>query len=62
MRFKGLIGTVPVFALIDSDSTHSFINPSILNEQLHPIVTTNPIVIMVANGDQMVTDSTYNAL
>jgi hypothetical protein len=29
MRFKGFIGAVPVFALINSGSTHNFVNPSV---------------------------------
>jgi hypothetical protein len=30
MRFKGQVGTVSVYALIDSGSTHSFVSPSVL--------------------------------
>jgi hypothetical protein len=30
MRFKGQIGTFSIFALIDSESTHSFVNPTVL--------------------------------
>jgi hypothetical protein len=35
IRFKGQIRTVPVFALIDSGSTHIFVNPSVLHTNLH---------------------------
>jgi hypothetical protein len=30
MRFQGVIGKLPMFALIDSGSTHSFVNSSVL--------------------------------
>jgi Retroviral aspartyl protease len=62
MRFQGVIGKLLMFALIDSDSTHSFVNPSVLQEHIHTIVATNPMVVMVANGDRMVTDSKCEAL
>jgi RNase H-like domain found in reverse transcriptase/Reverse transcriptase (RNA-dependent DNA polymerase)/Integrase zinc binding domain/Retroviral aspartyl protease/Integrase core domain/Retrotransposon gag protein/Chromo (CHRromatin Organisation MOdifier) domain len=62
MRFKGFIGTVPVFALIDSGSTHSFVNPSVLQAEHHHIVFTNPMIVMVANGERMVTDSKCEAM
>jgi Retroviral aspartyl protease len=62
MRFKGFIGTVPVFALIDSGSTHSFVNPAVLHTQKHPVISTNPMIVMVANGERMVTDSKCEAL
>jgi Retroviral aspartyl protease len=56
MRFKGLIGTTPIFALIDSGSTHSFVNPLVLQDKSHQLVATNPMIVMVANGERMVTD------
>jgi Retroviral aspartyl protease len=62
MKLKGQIGTVPVFTLIDSGSTHSFVNPSVLQDGIHHIVTTNPMIVMAANGDRMVTDSKCSAL
>jgi hypothetical protein len=30
MKFKGYIGKIPVTALVDSGSTHSFVNPVVL--------------------------------
>jgi Retroviral aspartyl protease len=62
MKFQGMVGNAPVYALIDSDSTHTFINPTVLNTQLHNIVATNPMIVMVANGDRMVTDSKCESL
>jgi RNase H-like domain found in reverse transcriptase/Reverse transcriptase (RNA-dependent DNA polymerase)/Integrase zinc binding domain/Retroviral aspartyl protease/Ty3 transposon capsid-like protein/Integrase core domain/Chromo (CHRromatin Organisation MOdifier) domain len=57
LKFKGKIGNVPVFALIDSGSTHSFIDPSVLRDQQCQIEPTKPLIVMVANGAKMVTDS-----
>jgi Retroviral aspartyl protease len=57
MRFKGQIGQQPVFALIDSGSTHSFVNPTVLQEHSTHIITINPMIVMVANGERMMTDS-----
>jgi Retroviral aspartyl protease len=62
MRFQGVIGNLPMFALIDSGSTHSFVNPSILQEHIHTFVATNLMIIMVAKGERMVTDSKCEAL
>jgi Retroviral aspartyl protease len=62
MKFKGVIGHVPVSALLDSGSTHSFVNPLVLHENTHQITSTNPMIVMVANGERMVTDSKCEAL
>jgi Retroviral aspartyl protease len=62
MRFKGQIGFKPVYALLDSGSTHSFVDPSVLVDQKCQIVHTNPLIVMVANGAKMVTDSKCSAL
>jgi Retroviral aspartyl protease len=62
MRFKGIIRNQPVFALIDSDNTHSFINPGVLQPSSHHVVATNPTMVRVANGERMVTDSKCEAL
>ncbi|KAJ4750853.1 polyprotein [Rhynchospora pubera] len=57
MRFKGEIGKVPVCALLDSGSTHSFVHPDVITS-LHILVShTNPMVVMVANDNKMVTDT-----
>ncbi|KAJ3698219.1 hypothetical protein LUZ61_001924 [Rhynchospora tenuis] len=62
MKFKGQIGHIPICALLDSGSTHSFINPDIIKELQLPIKHTNPMVVMVANGGKMVTDTRCDAL
>jgi Retroviral aspartyl protease len=62
MRFKRFIGTTPITTLIDSGSTHSFVNPAVLKEQNCQLVDTHPMIVMVANGDRMVTDSKCQSL
>jgi Retroviral aspartyl protease len=57
MTFKGELRTTPICALLDSRSTHSFINPLILRGQSCQIQETSPMIVMVANGECMVTDS-----
>ncbi|KAJ4784848.1 polyprotein [Rhynchospora pubera] len=62
MRFKGQIGKLPVYALIDSGSTHSFINPEVISTLQLPTNQTNPMIVMVANGGKMVTDTKCDSL
>jgi Retroviral aspartyl protease len=62
MRFKGFIGKTHISVLIDSDNTHSFINPNILQGQTCHIQETHPMMVMVANGKRMVTDSVCDSL
>ncbi|KAJ4754249.1 polyprotein [Rhynchospora pubera] len=62
MRFKGQIGKTPVYALVDSGSTHSFINPEIITCLQVPVTQTNSMVVMVANGGQMVIDTKCDSL
>jgi Retroviral aspartyl protease len=57
MRFKGQLGKISIFALIDSGSIHSFINPMVFSADTYQIHETKPMVVMVANGEHMVTDS-----
>jgi Retroviral aspartyl protease len=62
MRFKGKISNSFIYALLDSGSTHSFINPSVLQGQNLSIQVTKPLIVMVANGQRMVTYSQYASL
>jgi Reverse transcriptase (RNA-dependent DNA polymerase)/Retroviral aspartyl protease len=62
MKFKSYIGKTPVTALVDSGSTHSFVNPVVLKGQNYQMVKTHPMVIMVANGEKMVTNSKCESL
>ncbi|KAJ3707881.1 hypothetical protein LUZ61_011586 [Rhynchospora tenuis] len=62
MKFRGQIGKVPICALLDSGSTHTFVNPEILSQLELPLSQSNPMVVMVANGEKMVTDTICNSL
>jgi Retroviral aspartyl protease len=62
MKFKGYIGKTPITVLIDSESTHSFVNPAILRGQTCQLMDTHPMIVMVVNGEHMVTDSKCQAL
>lgn len=57
MKFKGQIEGKSVYALMDSGSTHSFIDPAVLQGLNCTIVITQPMVVTVANGAKMVTDA-----
>lgn len=55
---EGVIEGKPVYALLDSgSSTHSFIDPSTLQGVTCKVANTVPLVVMVANGEKMVTNS-----
>lgn len=55
MKFKGKIGNRDVYALLDSGSTHSFIHPEVLTGVNCTLSQTIPMVVMMANGDKLVT-------
>jgi Retroviral aspartyl protease len=57
MKFKGYIGETPICALLDSRSTHSFINPLALTANTCEIKDTHLMVVMVANREKIITDS-----
>ncbi|XP_078181502.1 uncharacterized protein LOC144575281 [Carex rostrata] len=52
-KFKGYIGEVPVCALIDSGSTHSFIDPELTCALNLTTTQTEPMSVNIANGTQM---------
>ncbi|KAJ4811165.1 polyprotein [Rhynchospora pubera] len=62
MKFKGTIGKMPICALIDTGSTHSFVNPSVLHNQGFRISKNTPMAVVVANGNKMITEAVCNAL
>jgi Retroviral aspartyl protease len=57
MRFKGKIGNREICALLDNGSTHSFVNPGVLQGLNYAVVKTEPIIVMLAKGTKVVTDS-----
>jgi Retroviral aspartyl protease len=62
MKFKGEIEQIPVCALLDSRSTHSFVNPTVLQGKKVRVVQTISMVVTVANGARMITDLQCEAL
>ncbi|KAJ3684022.1 hypothetical protein LUZ61_013186 [Rhynchospora tenuis] len=62
MKFKGNIAKIPICALLDSGSTHSFVNPEVIKGLNIPITKTNPMIVRVANGERMVTDTSCQSL
>ncbi|KAJ4810364.1 polyprotein [Rhynchospora pubera] len=62
MKLRGTVGTKKVDALVDSGSTHSFVNPEVLHSQSFLVSKNTPMAVMVANGNKMVTDLECKAL
>ncbi|KAJ3708075.1 hypothetical protein LUZ61_011780 [Rhynchospora tenuis] len=56
LKYKGHIHTIPICALVDSGSTHSFLSPSIAHTLSLKISTITPLSVTIANGQKMVTD------
>ncbi|KAJ3689395.1 hypothetical protein LUZ61_018559 [Rhynchospora tenuis] len=55
LKFKGLLGKTPICVLIDTGSTHSFINPDLIDSDKWPISTTSPLSVKIADGTAMTT-------
>ncbi|XP_041016309.1 uncharacterized protein LOC121258846 [Juglans microcarpa x Juglans regia] len=53
MRVVGRIGNQPVTILIDSGSTHNFLDPSILPKLSLHVLIDDKIKVKIANGDQV---------
>ncbi|KAJ4755941.1 polyprotein [Rhynchospora pubera] len=62
MKFKGFVGSTPVCALVDSGSTHSFVNPDVVHSKSFKIAKTAPMAVVVANGNKMLTDAECKGL
>ncbi|KAJ4816839.1 polyprotein [Rhynchospora pubera] len=62
MKIKGKVGQKCICALIDSGSTHSFVNPDVIHSQSFSITKNTPMAVMVANGNKMVTELECKAL
>lgn len=57
LQIPGKIRDLTVIALVDSGSTHSFLDPRIIKGQDYSITPTKPMLIEVANGGKMVSNS-----
>ncbi|KAJ3701343.1 hypothetical protein LUZ61_005048 [Rhynchospora tenuis] len=56
LKFKGFIHQIPILALIDSGSTHSFIHPSIVQMNNVPTVPSPPMLVKTASGSTLLSD------
>ncbi|KAJ4745598.1 polyprotein [Rhynchospora pubera] len=57
LKFKGFINQLPILALLDSGSTHSFIHPSIVHLNKVPTVPSPPMLVKTASGAKLLSDS-----
>lgn len=62
LKLKGYIGNIPICALIDSGSTHSFINPAIVHNLEIETTKTTPLTVRTASGDKMSTNQLCESL
>lgn len=53
LRFKGAIDHIPICLLIDSGNTHSFINPTVVQNLNLKTTHSQPMSVRVANGERM---------
>jgi Retroviral aspartyl protease len=52
-KFKGKIEHIDIIAMVDSGSTHSFINPSIVHTLSIPTISYSPLTVITASGAQL---------
>ncbi|KAJ3704876.1 hypothetical protein LUZ61_008581 [Rhynchospora tenuis] len=62
LKFKGTLDDTPICVLIDTGSTHSFVNPTLIDYDKWPVSTTVPLHVRIANGTTMSTDSQCDQL
>ncbi|KAJ3692847.1 hypothetical protein LUZ60_011942 [Juncus effusus] len=62
MRFMGEIEGRPICALIDSGSSHSFVDPRVILGVGCRVVQVPMMVVMVANGEKLVSDTMCEGL
>jgi hypothetical protein len=53
LKFKGHIGQLDIMAMVDSDSSHSFINPHIVQTLSIPTVISPCLTVMTASGNRL---------
>ncbi|KAJ1694535.1 hypothetical protein LUZ63_011233 [Rhynchospora breviuscula] len=56
LKFKGFVQQIPILALIDSGSTHSFIHPSIVHLNSIPTVPSPPMIVKTASGSKLLSE------
>ncbi|KAJ4812719.1 polyprotein [Rhynchospora pubera] len=57
LKFKGDFDHIPICVLIDTGSTHSFVNPSLIDTERWPVSHTTPLNVRIANGTAMTTST-----
>ncbi|KAJ3703314.1 hypothetical protein LUZ61_007019 [Rhynchospora tenuis] len=62
LKFKGELGSTPICVLIDTGSTHSFINPALVDSAKWPVSTTTPLNVRITNGAAMTTSTVCQQL
>ncbi|KAJ3685492.1 hypothetical protein LUZ61_014656 [Rhynchospora tenuis] len=62
LRFKGMIGQTPICVLLDSGSSHSFVNPAVIQEVPHQLTKIPPLKVRIANGENMVSEYLCGAM
>ena len=53
MRLQGKVKNLPIIILVDSGSTHNFINQNVVKQVGFPTQVVDGISVSVANGDKM---------
>ncbi|KAF8369296.1 hypothetical protein HHK36_032691 [Tetracentron sinense] len=53
MRVKGRLGKTQIMVLVDSGSTHNFLNPNIARKEGLKVIKSGCFEVAVANGDQV---------
>ncbi|XP_019197771.1 PREDICTED: uncharacterized protein LOC109191615 [Ipomoea nil] len=62
LKLLGHIQKQPVVILVDSGSTHSFLDPKIMCQLRREPEKANPLVVTVANGERVVSDAVSQGL
>ncbi|KAJ4802427.1 polyprotein [Rhynchospora pubera] len=57
IRLRGEVKGIPITALVDSGSTHTFVDPKVIEEAGFQVTKINPMIITVANGEKMQCDT-----
>lgn len=62
IKLLGLIQKHPIVILVDSGSTHSFLDPKWLDQLRKEPEKVQPLLVTVANGETVVSDSVCQGL
>ncbi|KAJ4780790.1 polyprotein [Rhynchospora pubera] len=62
LKFKGVIQQLPIMALIDSGSTHSFLHPAVVTLLQLPTIPSPPMMVKTASGSKLLSNMRCEAL